>query len=197
MPAATEELRNAQALAEFSNLGPEQIDYFRNNFPDFFPDAWWNYESSWKEKQWVLSQSFIRYSWEIGFGGKDGVHRLVVLMMLVFDPDDLTLGLDSKDGERPDFRPALGNIYEVGGGIHWHKAVVPSYQKAVAYLFNDPWRARFCAECNKRFVAAEPKNKFCSESCAHEHRNRQKRDNWNKYGKQQRQQRRNNARQTA
>jgi hypothetical protein len=39
-------------------------------------------------------------------------------------------------------------------------------QRAIVYLFEHSWRARFCAECNKRFVAAEPKNKFCSESCS-------------------------------
>jgi len=48
------------------------------------------------------------------------------------------------------------------------------------YLFEHPWRARFCAECNKRFVAAEPKNKFCIESCSHEKRIRQLRESWRK-----------------
>ncbi len=53
-------------------------------------------------------------------------------------------------------------------------------QGAIVYLFEHPWRARFCAEWNKRFVAAEPKNKFCIESCSHEKRIRQLRESWRK-----------------
>jgi hypothetical protein len=178
MPKVTENLRNAQILADFSNLEPGQVDYFRNNFPGFFPESWWDYESSWEQKQWLLTQMFIRESWKTGFGGNDGVHRLVILMMLVFDPTN-----DIFDAKATNFRPALGNIYEVGGGIHYHKAVIPPYQNAVAYLFNEPWRARFCAECNKRFVAVEPKNKFCGETCSLNRQLKQGREWFKQYNK--------------
>src|SRR5438128_2517516 len=42
MPRVTEILRDAQALAEFSNLKPGEIEYFRNNYADFAPNKWWD-----------------------------------------------------------------------------------------------------------------------------------------------------------
>jgi len=42
MPKVTEALRDAQALADFSNLEPAKMNYFRNNYPDFVPSKWWD-----------------------------------------------------------------------------------------------------------------------------------------------------------
>jgi hypothetical protein len=47
-------------------------------------------------------------------------------------------------------------------------------QRAIIFLFEDSWRVRFCAECNKRFVAAQPMNRFCADECRMNNRTRQK-----------------------
>jgi hypothetical protein len=104
MPAATEELRNAQALAEFSNLEQEQIDYFRNNFPDFCPQAWWDYQGKVTyagQMQWQLTQHLLRESWKNGFKG--GAYFLVALLTSVFKPSDLMESLLVFKFERPAF----------------------------------------------------------------------------------------------
>jgi hypothetical protein len=103
------------------------------------------------------------------------------LTMSVFDPDQL---LDVLDGS--NVRPRFATLQELTLGSYPH-------QTAVLFLYQQPWRARFCAECKKRFVAAEPKNKYCSDACSHENRNRQKREWFNKHGSKQRAARRREA----
>jgi hypothetical protein len=40
------------------------------------------------------------------------------------------------------------------------------YQRALMFLAVEPWRARFCGICGKRFVADKPATRFCSAKCA-------------------------------
>jgi len=40
------------------------------------------------------------------------------------------------------------------------------YQRALMFLAVEPWRARFCAICGRRFVAEKPATRFCSVKCA-------------------------------
>jgi hypothetical protein len=183
LPKVTEVLRDAQALALFANLEPQHIDFFRNNYPDFVPKAWWDYtptriDSAGKHvpsdtRQWQMNQRTLREAWGNGF--KNSLYYLVGLTMTVFDPEDLAaIGTGLTDE-----RPAIADLSEVGFGYHPH-------QKAVLYLFEQPWRARFCAECKTRFVAAAARNKYCSETCSHENRNRQKREWFTRSGSGQR-----------
>ena len=184
MPAVTEVLRDAQALALFSNLEPQDVESFRNNYPDFVPELWWDYEPvsigpkgeplPSTGKQWQDNQLYVREAWENHFNG--GLFFIIRLTTSVFDPAnlfDVAFGFEDIAG-----RPAFATLAELHG--------IYPHQKAVLYLFEHPWRARFCHECRKRFVAAEPKNKYCSEACSHENRNRQKRDWFNRVGSQQR-----------
>ena len=179
MPKITEVLRNAQTLAEFSNLDRGRVDYFRNNFPDFVPQAWWDYHATnAQQKQWLFTQALLRDAWKNRFKG--GAYFLVALLTSVFKPSDL---IESHFDFQFD-RPAFARVSEMSWGYS-------PFQRAVLYLFENSWRARFCAECDKRFVAAEPRNKFCSDTCSQAHQNRRKRANWHKHGKQQRRERRN------
>jgi hypothetical protein len=101
------------------------------------------------------------------------------LVLSVFDPAQVNLlDLSSKP-----YRPSFAELGDLPAGSS-------PYQQAVMFLFAEPWRARFCGEqsCNKRFVAAEPKTKYCSEACAHSSRNRQKMTWWNAEGKERREQ---------
>jgi hypothetical protein len=173
MPQVTDNLRDAQILAEFSNLKPEGVDYFRNNYPDFVPPAWWDYKAHGSEqKQWQMTQQFLREAWQGQLKG--GTFFLVRLVLSVFDPKklfDAVFGFDEYKFDDSIAKPAFARLSEIEWGY------IP-FHKAVLYLFENPWRARFCAECKKRFVAAEAKNKFCSEACSHESHIRQKLASW-------------------
>jgi len=174
MPKITEKLRNAQILADFSNLQTSaQADYFRHNYEDFAPREWWDYQYK-GEKQWQLTQKLLRHSWENQFG--DGIFNLIRLLNSVTDP--LRLADAERAGER-----AVKKMLAEGAGLpfqsadnetpRWRSDYIP-LQNAIVYLFEDSWRARFCAECKKRFVAGRSKNKFCGDECRMANRTRQK-----------------------
>src|SRR5712664_2864764 len=205
MPRVTNNLRDAQALAEFSNLETEGVGYFHNNYPDFVPQGWWDYDSGqpWNDAQldgklqWQITQVFLRDAWKNQF--KDGIWSLVDLLRLVFNPHNLltpTAILERMLREDYPNGPPKGVIadfskgrIETSGSPYAIEFPPRSpygderyqhipMQRAIVYLFEHSWRARFCAECNKRFVAAEPKNKFCSEQCSRKTRNRQRLKAW-------------------
>lgn len=164
-------LADADALAEFSNLEPDGVPRFQQKHPDFVPQAWWNYQAkNSEEKQWQMTQLFLRESWQKGFTG--GMFSVMRLVLSVFSPDDL---LDSMFGFKLD-RPAFANISEVPDSH-------TPFQRAALFLFENSWRARFCPVCKKRFVAAEAKTKFCSQQCSDESTRRRhyewaKENNW-------------------
>jgi len=175
----TEILRDAQALALFSNLEPKDVDWFRMNYPELVPAAWWDYQTENKApkghapaptKQWQFNQRLLQGVWKRGFDAS--LSFIIDLALSVFDPEDLA-DIWIGTGRQPVF---------ANPGEMPYRAY--PYQKAVFYLFEHPWRARFCAECKKRFVAAEPKNKYCSEDCSHENRLRQKRKWFTQHGSQ-------------
>lgn len=189
MAVDKETLWHAEALAEFSNLEPQDVERFRAKYPDFVPQKWWDYVGTSANskgdlvtstgKQWQMNQRFLREAWDKHFTGE--LFFIIRLTMSVFDPDEL---LDVAFGFNE--RPSFATLSELPWGTYPH-------QKAVLFLHQQPWRARFCAECKKRFVAAEPKNKYCSDACSHENRNRQKRKWFNEHGSEQRAARRRKA----
>lgn len=148
-------LSDATALAEFANLELGDLDRFQRKYPDFVPLKWWDYRDG---AQWRMSQDFLRLAWQESFAG--GFFTQARLLLSVFDPEttlDAAFGFEIKPGEEQ----AFANLGDIPAGT-------TPFQRAVLHLFEHPWRARFCAVCKKRFVAAEPKNKFCSEACSHE-----------------------------
>jgi len=178
MPAVTEILRDAQALALFSNLEPQDVETFRKNYPAFVPQDWWDYQPTDSKgvplsaKQWRTNQRFLREAWKNRFTGALDWYWVIQLTMSVFDPKELGNVAFPFSEERPTFATPTEIPFSY------------PHQKAVLYLYQQPWRARFCQECNKRFVAAESKNKYCSEACFHENRNRQKRKWFAEHGSQ-------------
>jgi hypothetical protein len=50
--------------------------------------------------------------------------------------------------------PAFANAAEL--------AEMTSYHKAIEFIAENPWRAKFCKECHMRFVADHAKRKYCS-----------------------------------
>src|SRR5437016_3291436 len=83
MPRVTDKLRDAQALAEFSNLEPNRVEWFRNNYPEFALESWWDYQFK-GETQWQLTQKLLRDSWKNQFG--DGIYSLIGLLASETDP---------------------------------------------------------------------------------------------------------------
>lgn len=56
------------------------------------------------------------------------------------------------------------------------------YQRALMFLAVEPWRARFCGICGKRFVAGKPATRFCSAKCAGSARKNSRDAWWHKGG---------------
>jgi len=181
MPAVTEPFRDAQILAEFSNLEPDCVEYFRHNYADFVPQSWWDYQSDRADKtQWQFNQRYLRSIWKGQFS--DNLFDRMLLTLSVFDPEDLRCMWPFPD--LADDKPAFISLDEMNAEHYY------PYHKATLFLFAQPWRARFCAECSKRFVAATSQNLYCSNECFDVRRNRQKLEWWNREGKRQRAERR-------
>jgi hypothetical protein len=206
MPKVTDNLRNAQILADFCNLEaaapPGHLthpEYFRNNYPDFAPKGWWDSHYT-GERDWEPTQKLLRHAWRNQF--LDGIYYLLRILESVTAPSRLA------DADQAQFehltaahRKGIEKVKEMFGeraaeemakkkaksfpvpSPHVRESDYIPMQRAIVYLFEHSWRARFCAECNKRFVAAEPKNKFCSEACSNENRLRQKREWFRDHGK--------------
>jgi hypothetical protein len=218
MPRVTDVFRDAQALALFSNLEEGDVGHFRNNYPDFAPHKWWEYRLTlqdlllagdlkhlemllndpfWKQEPfksrnpsggnsyafrqqttprnlWQQNQSWLQEAWKAHF--EIGLLDILKLLTSVFDPND----------SYPKTVFATLSHVPVGG----------SYHRGLSCLFEQKWRAGFCAECKKRFVKAEAKTKCCSETCSNERIRRTKRQSWSKHGKEWRPGRKKNRKQT-
>ena len=176
-------------MAAFSNLepdgiGPDSVEYFRRNYPDFVPQGWWDYQSDITDiPQWRFNQNYLRGMWKerahmvngrirIERPFPDDLYSRMLLTLSVFDPRVFKVFSDDF-GEKP----AFVNLDDIDPKHYY------PYHKAAFFLFENPWRARFCVECNKRFVAAESQNTYCGEACFHVRRNRQKLEWWNREGK--------------
>lgn len=154
-------LRDAQALAKFSNLSAADVDDFRHNFEGFLPKGFWN------PPRWRIFQAFLREAWS-GFP-IDNAIPLISWASLV---DDRVLPVTDDLSQGPDPNPTVAD----------YKRTWP-FQRAVMCLAIEPWRARFCSQCGNRFVADEPNRKFCSDKCFQIWRTQAKRVSWSKHGR--------------
>src|SRR5215470_5332722 len=89
MPKLKEILMDARTLADFSNLEPAQVEYFRNNHPGFIPDRWWDYKNG---VQWQKTQNFLRTWWKWDIKAKQDISSLVRIVSSVFDPGNIFPG---------------------------------------------------------------------------------------------------------
>jgi hypothetical protein len=243
MPRNTEILRDAQALAEFSNLEPAQVEYFRNNYSDFAPQKWWDNQVILNDKlevvkdvlaidkqvlekllgeagalekeqlrkrlksikadltklakvyQWQVTQAYLKNWWGSRF--KDDINFLTTVLGSVFEPDPPIFAIMAAitregypDGLPEDttveFPEEDGTRRIITSRSSLREGCIPM-QRAIVYLFQNPWRARFCKVCNRRFVAAQPKSMFCEEPdqrgemCSHKARTRSERESWHKH----------------
>lgn len=121
---------------------------------------------------WQQNQSWLREAWKVHFEIK--LLDILKLLMSVFDPNNSSSRI-------------FADLLEV--------PIDGSYHQGLSYLLEQKWRARFCQECEKRFVAGESRNKYCSDSCSYEASiRRPKLKWWNKKGKKRRAARQRKAR---
>lgn len=155
---ATPLLRDSQFLAEFVNLDADdsrRAEEFRHNHPDFAPSSWWDYQptdsngAALSQKQWQLTQHLVREAWKEQFKSDVGLYRLIRLLLSVFDSDNLTDVMF-----KSPYRPTVADTNAIAEEYGYHKAI--------RYLFDAPWRARFCEECGAAYVADHNKRKYCS-----------------------------------
>lgn len=180
--SAKEILWDVARLALFSNVGTTaEADSFRQKNADFFPRNFWNWSvpqvcepiltmdaasaeavAHFKREPptpfWQAFQQVLSEAWKIRFPLEESV-RLISCAAVA----------DRLSG-KTDVEPDLLS-YRV-----W------PYQRAVMLLGVEPWRARFCAKCWKRFVADKPARRFCSNRCASSARRQSKKLWWTDKG---------------
>jgi hypothetical protein len=140
--ALKNELVDAEMLARFAELKPEEVEDFRHSVaPGFVPEPWWDFDGrrirDWKI--WEEMQDLVQATWDSGF------------------PTDYTLSIllnNFSTVTQPESSLTPTDIYRA----------LP-YQQATMFMFNQSWRARRCNHCRKRFVARETNDQYCSETC--------------------------------
>lgn len=175
--------RDAQTLADFSNLEPSDESYFRANFPDFLPSAVFEVNQAEPNAQgvyrlvmtqepgkppqsvfvWTPYQRALRLAWQKRF-------PLDSCLELIVSLDRFTKVIVQKPEER---KLSEGGIFQ--------KSKVWPFQRAIMFLGMQPWRARFCV-CGKRFVADIPARRFCSDKCFQDSRRQANRSWWREHG---------------
>ena len=166
-------LLDAQCLATFANLGPDQTDEFRNSIcPDFLPASFWDKTTitTTVDSSWLLLQRFLQEVWNEKF------------------PLDKSIQLIIWADKETKLAQSLERVSQMSNqeilSMEAPKPDVWPFQRAVMFLAVNSWRARFCLGCGKRFVAAKPRSTYCSDACFKENRKDVKRAWWSQHGQQ-------------
>lgn len=163
-------LLDAQALATFSNLAPHKEEEFQNSiYPCFLPSDFWDTKTATTtgERPWQSLQAFLSEVWKKGFPLEEAIQLIVCV------------DKNTKTAQRLEAALNMSNEEVLSMEI---KPEVWPFQRAVMYLAVNPWRARFCLRCGKRFVALKPRNVYCGDDCSRESRKGTKRNWWNQTG---------------
>jgi hypothetical protein len=165
-----------KALADFSNLESGDLTALRHKYEGFVPGKYWNYrpggwsldsdEPTYGDLLWKKAQTSLREVWERRF--EDSFLDRMRLLQTVFDPTPWlneknkpeSFGLDEIEDLIDD--SSEGKTFKYNESKWFYP-----YHRAVLFLFEQPWRARFCAneKCRKRFIAVSPKTKACCLEC--------------------------------
>lgn len=134
----------ADALAAFANLEPANVQAFRRRFPDFLPPTFWT-GLAWNAdagvyEPWIRERDLLRRAWLKQFPA-DLCLRLVASSLF------LAANVLTSEDEQ-ELASATQKVWP--------------YQKSILFLQSNPWRAKVCKECGKRFVADHAKRKYCS-----------------------------------
>jgi hypothetical protein len=126
---------------------------FRKAYPDFAPgESWWDYyfgidtrPLTESKKQWRVLQTNLRELWDRG-GFPLDMSSLLMMLLMIFDTDSYI-----------DPRPPFGSIFDID--------LESPYYQSLVWLNGQPWRARVCKLCKRRFIASWPSNEHCSQHC--------------------------------
>jgi hypothetical protein len=160
-------LNYADALAALSNLKLVDAKSFSRRHQKFLP-----------EPAFLKIQAPLRDLWSQRFPLADAVETIVtiereviraVLKRIKNDADKRSVPLDERITVAP-------------GNWHFQTSGWPA-QYAIMFLATQPWRARFCSSCGRRFVADKPSRRYCGELCSHEARKKGKLTSWRNHGK--------------
>ena len=157
-------LIDAQALATFANLEPNNIEEFHNSvYPDFVPPFLWRLPESEEgtPPDWKRLRNKLRDVWKEGFP----LEGAIQLISSIF-----SLSVAEEVVNQPDDAKIFPRAWP--------------FQRAVMFLAVNPWRVRFCQRCAKSFVANEPRSAYCSDLCFNESRKGTKRGWWAEHGQQ-------------
>jgi hypothetical protein len=136
----------------------------------FVPPVWWT-NPAWKKSvgmytPWLRERDLLRKAWSAGFPADITLELATTNLFLI------SHALDSDTPEEMETGP---------------RKIWP-YQRAVLFLHVNPWRAKTCLFCGKRFIAEHSKTKFCSygepdddnssPNCFWAHRQQYKKENW-------------------
>lgn len=151
-------LSSATVLADFANLEPANVATFRSKHRDFAVPDWWDYQSDLAKSQgmskhWQLVQKYVQEAWTLWQAESElSLEARLRLFTSVFDPADL-LDVMIPSRTNPKY-PAFATATQL--------AEMTPYHKAIEFIAEKPWRAKFCEECHMRFVADHAKRKYCS-----------------------------------
>jgi hypothetical protein len=179
-------LIDARILADFSNINTQaQADQFKMNYPDFVPPIWWrmwnvsvsvsNPDSQRRLYLWNQVRDELQTAWVDGFSSQRCL-RLIVE------------GVDSSRLEETftDAQSKLMQELEINPKSVLPEPKIYPYQQAIMFLAAHGWRAKFCNVCGKRFVAGEPKQGACSDTCRQQAERNRKNAWWSRSGRKQR-----------
>ena len=181
------DLIDARTLAEFSNVNTDtEADYFKNNFPEFVPPAWWKANlvisprEGKKEKVWQYQQRRVREAWQSKFPLDTSI-KLISAGMVQWD---LHWKQEQINPDLAQHTPQAVSVVSLTmePDLTAQEETVWPYMRAVMFLTVDSWRARFCPRCGKRFVAAKSNSTYCSDICFSESRKGAKRAWWSEHG---------------
>jgi hypothetical protein len=177
MAETKEILWDTERLAQFANAdGRDEVERFRAGNDGFFPPGQWEAADLPMPGELFFGVDFSGL-WRKLLGASDEpnpdepkrVPRWWGFQQVLrrawqesFPPDLCVILISSFHGETP-----------------FH---VWPYQRAVMFLGVEPWRARFCGVCGKRFVADRPRRLYCSNACSGKARGGSRAASWRKHG---------------
>jgi hypothetical protein len=136
---------DAEFLAKFANLELDRLESFRQDYPDFFPPAFWIAKGpDVSINRWVDPNSDLT------------LHPLTMARLVQGAVQDMW------QNEFP-FELSVALI-GLGNGVLNNDFSFQTYpyQRAVMFLHNGPWRAKICEGCGGLYVADHPLRKYCS-----------------------------------
>ena len=160
----------AERLATFANLTPDDAPAFRKRYPQFAPDAWWDWRFLNAANEmvfvWTEEREKVRAAWQTGFSPDDCIELIAAGAKRADWEDDIKAHqVAGEAGLLVEGAEAKGA--EFFRKHEYRERRIFDYQRAAMFLHIQPWRASRCEreECRKHFVKVAKGQRFCSKEC--------------------------------